>query len=503
MYILQKTTDVNKLVKHSNTTRYLCAAAQLDRRFRNQILREVVNEDHRVISIPAGVDLLAVIRYCFNAKRRKLIRNVLVSLLFIVAWISAYQEVSYYGDPVSVLYFAIFRSYFTFYFFLAWIIVAIETWFTRYQIIAKSLLRQNFNPNSVKLPPQTESKLRRKLSEIINEEKCNTVIYSGFSPFVGSGIDIGGWSFSLNIGRGKEEMGKLLKPKPFYIQELYSRIEFDIKKLHLEGVSVREKIFINGQDLRENPRFLPDPYRRPLIQQDSSYLKELMGSKSNQARYYKSIRIMDWQGEIVLSGFLRFLKLQQNLFTEISFFLLTPLKEEYRNIDKMQSNFSWQNFLELLTNSLIKTLLLFVGAVFLLIKEIFEPMSYWRQQRTTRKMIRDNPMFDYGAATSIRELASSTKYRHYFQKLDREMFVKIVERQILDSITNFLDEHDIDTSDLQSRQEAILNNGVIVTGGSVETQNFTVGNKAKSVMNNMAETVNSVTGNVQFNSKKK
>jgi hypothetical protein len=489
-------------VKNSNTTRYLCAAAQLNRGFRTQVLNEIVNEDHRVISIPAGVDLLAVIRHCLNAKRRKIIRNIIVSFLFLIAWVSAYKEISYY-DPFLAFFLSIFRSYSTFYFFLAWIVVAVETWITRYQIIAKSLLHQNYNPSSVALLPETEAKIRRKLSDVIDEEKCNTIIYSGFTPFVGAGIDVGGWSFTLNIGKGKEKMGNSLKPKPFTIEELYSRVESDIEDLHLEGVRIQDKIFINGQDICGDSRFLPDPFRRPLTQLNISSIKEFIKNKSDKARYYKSIRVEGWQGEIILSGFLRFLKLRQNLFTEVSFFLLTPLKEEYRNIDKMQPNLSWRKVVQLIFTSFMKTSTLFVYAIFLLIGEIIEPITNWRKRRASRQLIRENPMFDYGAVTSIRELASSKEYRHYFQKLDREMFIKIVERQILDSITNFFDEHDIDTSDLQARQDAILNNGVIVTGGSVEAQNLTVGDKARSVMNNMAQTVSSATGGGQSKTNKK
>ena len=74
------------------------------------------------------------------------------------------------------------------------------------------------------------------------------------------------------------------------------------------------------------------------------------------------------------------------------------------------------------------------------------------------------------------------------------MYVKLVENRILDSTIDFLDDHLIDTSGLRSRQETILNNGVIVTGGSVEAQNFTVGGRAKSVINNMAQTVSSMRG---------
>jgi hypothetical protein len=91
-----------------------------------------------------------------------------------------------------------------------------------------------------------------------------------------------------------------------------------------------------------------------------------------------------------------------------------------------------------------------------------------------------NPRFDYGATTSLRELAQASSYRRYFQWLDRDRFAKILERELLDAIVTFLDAHDIDTSDLEERQAAVLNNGVIVTGGTVSTQSLAVGAQARS-----------------------
>ena len=284
------------------------------------------------------------------------------------------------------------------------------------------------------------------------------------------------------------------KPESFTVEELYSYIDSDIKKLHLQGTSIQDKIFVNGQEIRGDERFLPDLFRRPLTQVDSSTLKEFVGGQSDGIRHYKCIRIISWQGEIILSVFLRFLKLRQNLFVEASYFFLPPLKQEYRKIDGIQPNPTWRQLIQILQETFVKSLFLFPFAIFLLSGELFRPLARWNQRRSNRRLIRENPMFDYGASTSIRELAASNLYSHYFQKLDKEMYLKLIERQILDSIINFLDAHNIDTSDLRARQDTILNNGVIVTGGSVEAQNLTVGERAKSVMNNMTQAVSSVTG---------
>lgn len=467
-------------MKKSNTTRYLCAAAHIDRTFRTHILEKILNEEYRVISIPAGVDLLAVVKHCLDAKRRKLIRDSVVSIFFVMALINIFN-----GQPII---------FFVIYFLSAWIAIVIEAWMTRYQIIAKYLLKHNFNANCVTLSANTKAEIYRNLSDVMNEEECNVIIYSGFSPFVGAGVDIGKWSFTLDISKEKKEVQILKKAESFTLKELYFYVDSDIKNLRLQEMSIQDKIFINGQQIRGDKRFLPDPFRRPLTHINSSMLEKFIEDQSDEIRHYKCIRIIGWQGEIVLSIFLRFVKLNQNLYVEASYFFLPPLKQEYHEIDEIQPNPTWKKLPNIFQETFRKALFLFPFAIFILLSELFSTITRGLEKLDTLELIRNNPMFDYGAQTSIRELVASDMYSHYFQKLDTDMYLKIIERQILDSITNFLDIHNIDTSDLRARQDTILNNGVIVTGGSVEAQNLTVGERAKSVMNNVTQAVSSVKG---------
>jgi hypothetical protein len=60
------------------------------------------------------------------------------------------------------------------------------------------------------------------------------------------------------------------------------------------------------------------------------------------------------------------------------------------------------------------------------------------------------------------------------------MLGKIIEREILDAILTFLELHDIDTTELEERGAAVLNNGVIVTGGQVKAESLAVGSKAQA-----------------------
>jgi hypothetical protein len=67
------------------------------------------------------------------------------------------------------------------------------------------------------------------------------------------------------------------------------------------------------------------------------------------------------------------------------------------------------------------------------------------------------------------------------------MYLKILEHKILDTIVDFLDSRDVDTSDIKERRTTILNNGVIMSGGSIQAQNVAVGRGAKGIVSRFAQ----------------
>jgi len=71
-------------------------------------------------------------------------------------------------------------------------------------------------------------------------------------------------------------------------------------------------------------------------------------------------------------------------------------------------------------------------------------------------------------------------WRIYFQKLDNEMNIKVVQQQVIDALVEFLDKHSIDTSEIKQRGMHILNNGVIVSGGTMSAESISVGKGAVS-----------------------
>lgn len=95
-------------------------------------------------------------------------------------------------------------------------------------------------------------------------------------------------------------------------------------------------------------------------------------------------------------------------------------------------------------------------------------------------IIKENPVYNYGAVTSIRENVSNSLYREYFQILDKEMYLKVIENTLLEEVIEFLDGKNVDTSELKSRQTQIVNEGIILTGGEINAKSLAVGKRARS-----------------------
>ncbi len=469
-----------ELYKQSETTRLLCAAAYLDRKFREVVVKYCLDNRHRAFGACFGVNIPTVVRHCRRAKRIFGKRTLFLFLPGLIAWIAL---LTFMGTPDEQ---AAALGWLTIVYLLSFGICLYFESRAR-AIVTRNFMRGNFDPEK-SLGANDIS-----VDSIRAAEVGNTVIYSGFSPFVGSGESIGAWSFALdlrkranptpvNSGNGSNPSAELsaIELENISLETLYARIARDISAIGLDRVTVHDKLYVNGQDIRDDTRFLSHPLDRPRNTVDDQVVTDAMfRQQEKQLRHYRCIRVVDWSGELVLSIFLRFSKLGHNLFAEASYFLLTPIAERFRAVDSMSPHFRFRRFVQFVFATAIKTPFLTLWAPFGLLWQIFDAFHRWSARRQEDELIRENPAFDYGAAFSIRQWTSSNAYRRYFQRLDKEMYLKVLEKNILDSILTFLEEHDVDVSELKQRQTMILNQGVILSGGNMTTENLSVGVGAK------------------------
>ncbi|NJO29738.1 MAG: hypothetical protein HC874_21020 [Richelia sp. SL_2_1] len=115
--------------------------------------------------------------------------------------------------------------------------------------------------------------------------------------------------------------------------------------------------------------------------------------------------------------------------------------------------------------------------------KIFKPIIDYFKKIIDILIIKENPGFNYGSITSIRENFSDTHYRNYFQFLDQDMYLKVIENALFEGIVEFLDSKNIDTSELKNKQSKIINEGIIMTGGEIRTGILAIGRRARAIFN--------------------
>lgn len=135
----------------------------------------------------------------------------------------------------------------------------------------------------------------------------------------------------------------------------------------------------------------------------------------------------------------------------------------------------------LVRQSILKSIFSWSLSPFAVLHRFNRSRKQQRQRQINRRNIEKNPTFNYGATDSLRERVGYFEYQRYFQKLDQEMYLKIIEQQIIDSIKSFLESKNVDISDLEQAKSKILNYGLIVSGGFMKAKNLAVGKNAKSM----------------------
>jgi hypothetical protein len=258
----------------------------------------------------------------------------------------------------------------------------------------------------------------------------------------------------------------------FATEELRQHVVQAVGDLRWAEIETEERLFVSGQNIRNDRRFLPNPRRRPVSLVGADQVRAALENPEGSARHYTAFYVSGWQGHMVLAVFLRFVQRPRSLFVEASFSLLPPLDERFHAIDARPATDAVSAGLDavrqfkLIRTSLVSTPVHAILCFGRLGGIAMRPLMAALRERSERQAVEGGMHYDFGAPESVRELAAGKKYRLYFQQLDKEMYAKVLENRILDAIAEFLDDRGVDTHSLVERQTTILNNGVMVSGNA-------------------------------------
>jgi len=313
------------------------------------------------------------------------------------------------------------------------------------------------------------------LASVSRGEVSPVVVFSGFSPFVGAGIALDAWNITVNTEAAKTVHGATSPPIPFHTAQLHDYVANRLSGIGIRGLAVHERIYISGRDIHGDTRFLPAPGARPLSTVHAAEIGELQDTNSEFARHYRQYQVTSWRGDISLSYFVRFTRFGDYLAMEVSSAILTPIKEAYSLEGERLRGGSWA---ALMARALAWTVFASIAFPVVLLSRLNKALEGSRARRRFKNQAASEFSFDYGATSTIREKASQPEYRRYFQLLDRQAYKSVLEKGLLEAVVEFLDQHNVDTSELKERQSVVLNNGIILSGGSLHADSLAVGHSS-------------------------
>lgn len=464
----------------SDATRYLCAAVQLNSKLAGQVVRDILDEEFKAPPSSPDVDLVPVILHAIAAQKRQFIRDLLLTLLLFGAVWSLYT-----GRP---LVFVVALA-------LCWVVVVGETLVATYGVVAHDLHPARFRPNG--LPRPSDPAARRRLERVTEAARGNVSVYSAYRPFVGSGLPVDAWSMVLDTDQAAagEEV------RSFTALEVHDFVRDQLRDLRTGDVTITDRVFVDGRDIREDGRFLPDQLAAPVAAVDRALLRSLTIEPEDRARPYLCIQTSGWQGQLVLSTFLRFVVTPHDLFVEVSHCLLTPVQEEFQEVDRLLPQPTAGQAFRIGGRALRRTPGHLLRAPIATAAHLMGTVTAEVQRGRQKRQILTALRFDYGAPTSPRETVSDQQYQRYFQKLDHALYTKVIDKRLFQSLNEFLESKGIDTAELTQRRTTIQNNGVWVAGGgSVTAGSIAAGSGARAtsviskVANAARQGVNEVVG---------
>jgi hypothetical protein len=446
----------------TEATRLMCTAAYLDHAFAQDVVDEIIHERHRAIAIPTGVDIATVAKHCLAACRQKIVRDGLLTLdviLSIVLFLTKH----------SILWLALG-------YLVACAIALWDTWSATYLVVVKRLNPRDFAAHQA--PSPVDPQLVRRIEELARDQRGNLTVYSGFMPFSGAGLKLDDdWSFLIDLNKGQGDVfGERSTPSELSVAELYAEVASALGALGMENLEIRDRLFVSGSDVRNDTDLLSNPQGPPRAWVELDVLKKYMLAPTHQIRHYRCIEIVDWRGELVLSLFLRFAISNGRLFCELNKFVLVPLKEELHRLDHMGGGIQLRDVVKMIGRSATAAPGLSIRAP----KVFFRPLGRSMEAASTDRQVARDPFYDYGAPVTALDRVRSTRYRRYFQRLDKEMYDKFLERSVFDSLVTVLDRHGIDTAELVERSTTIINNGVMSKKANfVGNENVAIGPRSK------------------------
>jgi hypothetical protein len=510
--------------------RRMCAGTYLDSEFRDRLLREVYNARSRRIAPSYGYDLVPVLVHAWRAWRLEMAQHIIALAVFLVFLLAFPLDTIIAASILAALYFlhSLVRltADFVAYYRGRDSALEISRLRTRRRFILSGMLASAVVFGAAVLvllyfghhngePPRwpdsgsladsvflltailvivamtaalrqikisrlhtTGSNLKHsssgRLDTISFQQHHPFTVYSGFTPFIGSGTNIRIWSFAQRLTRAGV-MGALGRDYgdelPFTTLELIDSLraaftslrEDENPETRLAGLQVTDHVLVEGTHAIPYMYALRSDPESTVVAEHIDYV---ISHSSDVARHYLACQVASWGGEVVTSIFIHVSLQGRTLYLEYSVYALMPTRKEYQVIDEVGATGPAS-----VMRAAGKSILRFPYAVVAPQRLTQAPRELLAAMRAQEDgTLRPRRRTNIGSQVSAREIACSDADESYFQFRDVVQHSKIVERRLVTTVGEFLKDRGVDTSEFEQRATTILNQGIINAGAG--TVNF-------------------------------
>jgi len=306
----------------------------------------------------------------------------------------------------------------------------------------------------------------QRIDEFAGAPGAPLVVYRGYKPFVGAGFRRAAWSMAIPLERIEDGETDPADHRELTTESLYEEIRGAIGDLRrsaalspdgrLGGLTVTEAVFTPASELvdhlGEAASYLPDIEYPPHTRLTEADVERIRREPKEWARYYLCFQVETWDRELVLTTFLHVAVDDTTLYVEWTPFMLPPIRADYRAVDKMR-----QESLRPFGQGLLAWLELPAS----LPGRIANLASWIRPPRREAGVLDPER---YGAASTLRELASVNLFTDYFQLVDIERYEKIIESRLLPTIGKLLGDAGFSTAKFEEQAAVVINNDITIGG---------------------------------------
>lgn len=332
----------------SNTTRLLAAGTYLDRKFADDVIDELLADEHRAV-VPSffGLDLEPILRHALNAKRIHVLRDAVLSAALVlglvlatgstVGWLVIGVYVSFVasqwrdmkatgkmilvgvGVSLCVILFAVFvgglggsSTTSTFgataatsgghtpgvivkllIFPIVVFAVLVGFEWGHYTRLADGF-RWGAERDAPNLP---NDRIRRRVEEVARAQNGNITVYSNWSPFIGAGRVVRSWSIAVDLMSVNDVTNERV-PVPVDAVDLHAAVMERVTALRDQDQPDNERIVglavghhVVAQGTRNADHALVDNFQHPFSVAEPDAIKAIIRHPQGGIRYYQRVTV--------------------------------------------------------------------------------------------------------------------------------------------------------------------------------------------------------------------